>query len=241
MNTTAQEIYRRLIEEDHIKEVTGQITFDLASVNIIVKQRDVVGNIIQEWLAGWMTSKGISYRIGENSQMPPDFFLGDGDEAGLLEVKAFNRSASPAFDIADFLAYQRELLSKPYMLHVDYLIFGYEMTADGKVLIKDLWLKKVWEISRRMKDWPLNLQVKQGRVQKIRPCVWYSTQVRNFTPFRCLEDFISAIEHTVYQNPETRQSSAQWLNTFLSAYQKHYGVKLKVPRWDDIKESYEQP
>lgn len=239
MTSSAQEIYRRLIEEDHIKEVTGQISFDLANVNIVVKQRDVVGNIIQEWLAGWMRARGISFRIGENTQMPPDFFLGENDDENLLEVKAFNRSASPAFDIADFVAYQRELLSKPYMLHVDYLIFGYEMTEDGKVLIKDLWLKKVWEISRRMKDWPLNLQVKQGRVQKIRPCTWYSTQARNFRPFDSLEDFVSAVEQTVYQNPETRHLSAKWLNTFLNAYQKKYGVALNILRWNEIKDKYE--
>lgn len=236
--SSAQTIYKRLIEEDHIKEVAGQISFTLAEVDIIVKQRDVVGNIIQEWLAGWMTAKGISYRLGENSQMPPDFFLGEGDETDLLEVKAFNRSAGPAFDIADFTSYQRELLTKPYMLHVDYLIFGYEMTPDGQVLIKDLWLKKVWEISRCMKDWPLNLQIKQGRVQKIRPCIWYSTTARQFKPFECLEDFVSAIEETVHQNPETRRSSAQWLGTFLSSYQKHYGIKLKIPRWYEIEERY---
>lgn len=236
---TAQEIYNRLIQEDHILKVEGQITFELAGVDIIVKQKDVVGNIIQEWLAGWLTSKGISFRVGDNSQMPPDFFLADNDDTTqLLEVKAFNRAATPAFDIAEFKAFQRELLTKPYMLHVDYLIFGYEMTTDGRVIIRDLWLKKVWEITRRMKDWPLNLQIKQGVVHKIRPCTWYSEHAKDFVAFRRLEDFISALDETVHRNPDTRNASGTWLSHFIQAYQQHYGEKLLIPRWSDIEESY---
>lgn len=152
---TAQEIYRRLIEEDHILEVEGQISFKLSDVNIIVKQKDVVGNIMQEWLQGWLDHNHVAYRTSDNTQMPPDFYLDPEDRThSLLEIKAFNRLASPGFDIADFNAYQRELIEKPYMLHVDYLIFGYEMSEEGKVLIKDLWLKKVWQICTNAKDWP---------------------------------------------------------------------------------------
>ena len=36
--------------------------------------------------------------------------------------------------------------------------FGYDMSENGIVTIKDLWLKKVWEITRRMNDWALNLR-----------------------------------------------------------------------------------
>ena len=49
------------------------------------------------------------------------------------------------------------------------------MDESGIVTIKDLWLKKVWEITRRMKDWSINLQVKQNVVRKF-VGVWYSTQ-----------------------------------------------------------------
>lgn len=236
---TAQEIYRQLIEDDKILQVEGRISFQLAQVEIVVKQRDVVGNIIQEWLAGWMSQHHIPFRLGENSQMPPDFYLNpESDTDHLLEVKAFNRESSPAFDLADFKAYQKEIQSKPYMLHVDYLIFGYEMTSDGRVIIRDLWLKKIWQITRRMKDWPLNLQIKQGVVHKIRPCTWYSQQIRDFAPFARLEDLISAIEQTVYQNPDTRHLSGTWLTSFLDSYRAHYGVKLSIPRWSEISERF---
>ena len=232
-------MYEKLIHEDKILELQGQIKFFFGDVDIIVKQKDVVGNIIQEWLQGWLDKRGIEYAPSENTQMPPDFFLNPDDKTkGLLEVKAFNRNASPGFDIADFRMYEEEIVDKPYMLDVDYLIFGYDMSDDGVVVVKDLWIKKVWEITRAMKDWPINLQVKQNVVHKIRPGVWYATKPTNYPMFSCLEHFISAIEETVYQNPKTREISSTWLRKFLTSYEAYYGKKLSVPRWYEIESLY---
>ena len=239
MRLTGREVYEKLIHEDKILELQGQIKFFFGDVDIIVKQKDVVGNIIQEWLQGWLDKRGIEYAPSENTQMPPDFFLNPDDKTkGLLEVKAFNRNASPGFDIADFRMYEEEIVDKPYMLDVDYLIFGYDMSDDGVVVVKDLWIKKVWEITRAMKDWPINLQVKQNVVHKIRPGVWYSTKSTNYPMFSCLEHFISAIEETVYQNPKTREISSTWLRKFLTSYEAYYGKKLSVPRWYEIESLY---
>lgn len=239
MRLTAQQVYNKLIYEDRILELQGQIRFFFGDVDIIVKQKDVVGNIIQEWLQGWLDKNGIEYAPSENTQMPPDFFLNPDDRTkDLLEVKAFNRHASPGFDIADFRMYEEEIIKKPYMLDVDYLIFGYDMSDDGVVTIKDLWLKKVWQITRRMDGWALNLQVKQGVVHKIRPGVWYSTQRGNIPMFRCLEDFLAAVEETVYQNPKTHDFASTWKKDFLRSYEAFYGVKLNIPRWNDIADKY---
>ncbi len=144
MRLTARQVYDKLINEDKILTLQGQIKFFFGDVDIIVKQRDVVGNIIQEWLQGWLDKRGIEYAPSENSQMPPDFFLNPDDlTKDLLEVKAFNRNQSPGFDIADFRMYEEEIVDKPFMLGVDYLIFGYDMGEDGTVVIKDLRLTKV--------------------------------------------------------------------------------------------------
>ena len=76
-------------------------------------------------------------------------------------------------------------------------------------------------------------------MHKIRPAVWYSKgKAIKYKPFVSLEDFISALEQTVYQNPKTREKSGEWLNLFLKSYEKHYNKKLKVPRWNDIEDSY---
>ena len=240
MKANARKVFEKLLDEDRLLEIEGQIKFFLGDVNIIVKQKDVVGNIIQEWLQGWMDKRGIEYALNDNTQMPPDFFLNPQNRTeDLLEVKAFNRSASPGFDIADFRMYEEEIIDKPYMLNVDYLIFGYDMSDEGVVTIKDLWLKKVWEITRRMDGWPINLQVKQGVVHKIRPGVWYSDRPGNIPMFRSMEDFVSAIEETVYQNPKTHEDAGTWRRKFVDSYKKFYGVKLDVPRWQDIASSYE--
>jgi len=239
MKLTPHEVYDLLVSEDKILELQGQIKFYLGDVSIIVKQKDVVGNIMQEWLQGWLDHKGIAYALSDNSQMPPDFYLDpDNRTTGLLEVKAFNRSASPGFDIADFRMYVDEIVSKPYMLDVDYLIFGYDMSDSGVVTIQDVWIQKVWEITRRMKDWPINLQIKDKVVHKIRPAVWYSTSRVDYNVFKTLEDFISALDHTVYQNPDTKDRSGTWLVRFLDAYENHYGVRLDIPRWHDVSDDY---
>lgn len=239
MRLTAQQVYDKLINEDRILEVQGQITFYMGDVDIIVKQKDVVGNIIQEWLQGWLDSRGIEYAPSENTQMPPDFYLNPDDKRReLLEVKAFDRTKNPGFDIADFRMYEEEIVQKPYMLDVDYLIFGYDMSENGIVTIRDLWIKKVWEITRRMDGWAINLQVKQGVVHKIRPGVWYSTRPGKIPMFRCLEDFLAAIEETVYQNPKTHESAASWKRRFLASYENFYGHRIQFPRWSDIEATY---
>ena len=62
MRLTAQEIYEHLINNDHILEIEGQIKFYLGDVNIIVKQKDVVGNIIYENVIKEMSCfNGISF------------------------------------------------------------------------------------------------------------------------------------------------------------------------------------
>lgn len=241
MRLTAQEIYDRLLNDDHILKLEGQIKFYLGDVNIIVKQKDVVGNIMQEWLQGWLDARGIEYAPSENTQMPPDFFLNPDDRTkGLLEVKAFNRNGSPGFDIADFRMYALEIQEKPYMLDVDYLIFGYDMSDNGVVTIKDVWLKKVWQITRRMENYPINLQVKEGVIHKIRPGVWYSERVTDYAIFECLEDFISAIEETTFKEPKLRSSIAStWLTVFQRNYKAWCGKELNIPRWNDIKDKYD--
>ena len=238
-------IVREIEKEILSEKIRMTLLFDSCNLVTIIKNskspnfQGFIELIIKLWLQGWFEKRGIEYSPNPNTQMPPDFFLDKSDETkNLLEVKAFNRNASPGFDIADFRMYSEEIIEKPYMLDVDYLIFGYEMGDDGVVTIKDVWLKKVWEITRPMEEWSINLQVKQGQVHKIRPGVWYSKKPRDFYMFESLEDFISAVEQAVFQNPKTHESAGIWRSKFLKSYQKFYGEKLDVPRWFDIESKY---
>ena len=140
MRLTVEEIYNKLVNDDKILTKKGRITFNLGDIDIIVKQRDVVGNIMQEWVEGWLKKNGIDYALNDNTQMPPDFYLNpDNKKEGLMEIKAFNYRRGPGFDIADFRMYEQEIAIKPWMLDVTYLIFGYDMSEDGTVTIKKIW------------------------------------------------------------------------------------------------------
>lgn len=238
MKATAQYIYERLIYEDRIYEQQGQIRFYLDNIDVLVKSKDVVGNILQEWTEEWMRRNYIDFVANPNTQMPPDFFLDPYDfTKDLFEVKAFNIESSPGFDIADFKAFVNELVEKPYHLDTDFLIYGYRMDSTGAVYVSNIWLEKIWQISRPMNNWPINVQYKNGIVHKMRPGVWYSNDTQ-IPIFRSLVDFLSAFEEMVFRNPETRQLSGQWKNNFRRSYRMHYGVDIDFPRWNDIKASY---
>lgn len=244
MKLKAQEIYEKLINDDKILTKKGRITFSLGNIDIIVRQKDVVGNIMQEWMEGWFEKNNIEFAPNDNTQMPPDFYLNPQDKRrDLLEIKAFYYRRGPGFDIADFRMYEKEIAQKPWMLDVSYLIFGYDMTDNGVVTIKEVWLKKVWELSRPMRSgnkktvWPINLQIKQGTVHKIRPAKWYGTS-RDFATFENMEDFLAAMEETVYKNKDTRDDGPDWLSTVIYNYKAFYGVELNLPRWRDIQSKY---
>lgn len=245
MKLTADQIYDKLINDDKILTKKGRITFTLGDISIIVKQRDVVGNIMQEWLEGWLKKNKVEYALNDNTQMPPDFYLNPDDKKeDLLEIKAFNYKSSPGFDIADFRMYEQEIAKKPWMLNVTYLIFGYDMSPDGVVTVKKIWKKKVWEMSRPMESgktnkiqWPITLQIKKSTVHKIRPGKWYGKSTK-FAFFENMEDFVSAVEETVYRNKDTRDEGPGWLQTFLGNYEKYYGENPVIPRWNDISSIY---
>lgn len=239
MRLTAQQVFDKLLNDDKILTLQGQIKFSLGNVDIIVKQKDVVGNIMQEWLEGWFKKNDVEYAPSVNTQMPPDFYLNPDDKTkDLLEVKAFNYEATPGFDIASFSAFQKEIIDKPYMLYAQYLIFGYKMSESGEVTIKNVWLKNVWEICRPMEKWALNLQIKEKVVHKIRPAKWYSTAKSNYSCFNNIQDFLSAVEDVVYQNPDTHNASAEWKSNMVASYKKFYGKELIIPRWYEIRVNY---
>lgn len=240
----------KTVIEEFAKSVIGKnikidIVFD--NHNMILSNYDsIVESVVKTSLIGWLRHNGIEFAPNDNTQMPPDVFLSPQDKKhNLMEVKAFNYAANPGFDIADFRMYEREIKEKPWMLDVDYMIFGYEMSKDGVVTVKNLWLKKVWEICRPMLSgsgknkvvWPLNLQIKQGVVHKIRPAKWYAVS-KSFKTFECVEDFLAAVEETVYKNRDTRDDGPGWIDVTLRNYKEFYGKNLQIPRWNDIEDKY---
>lgn len=233
---SAQELSRILREDFVFQNAEGEINFRLRDYTIIVQQNNVVGNIIEEWLAKWFNEMDIA-NVHNHKQASPDFWLDpDNLDGSWVEVKCF--TGSPNFDIGNFKGYINEVIQKPWKLHSDYLLVDYDMDETGKVTIKDFWMKKVWEISSPMSSWPIKVQYRNGQIVNMRPAVWYSKKV-DYPAFSTLEHYLAALEETIYRYPETRVSISQsWLDKLKASYKKHYGVDLNVPRWNDIKSQY---
>ena len=49
----------------------------------------------------------------------------------------------------------------------------------------------------------------------------------------------AAMEETIYQYPDTRVTIAlHWKDRLIESYERHYGVHLNIPRWNDIADKY---
>ena len=192
---TAQELYTAL-GNLHLERQIGVISFNLAGVSVNIDTTDTVGITLQAWLKQYLTDNDIYFSEPANTQEFPDFFL-DNNEAfkHMLEVKAFNYNATPAFDIANFESYCSSVKDKPYRLDADYLIFGYTMNDSGDITVKKVWLHKIWQIAGTSQRFPLKTQVKRDMIYNIRPNTDF--KAGNKGPFRSKDDFLLAIYKTL--------------------------------------------
>ncbi|AFI06035.1 type II site-specific deoxyribonuclease [Helicobacter cetorum MIT 99-5656] len=140
-----------------------------------------------------MLQANYQFKELENSQSFPDFLLFNQELQiwEFLEVKAFQYEKSPAFDIANFESYCDRLLENPKILDIFYLIFAYEMQENGDILIKKIYLHKIYEIAGRSSYYPLKTQVKRGMIYNIRPSGAFKTN-KAFV-FQNTHEFIQAI------------------------------------------------
>lgn len=219
----ANKILNSLIE-DGINTAEGSISFDLMGVKVDVDKKSGIGNLIQEWLGEWLKSKNIYFREDDNTQVFPDFYLDESNKINLLELKTFDFEESPNFDVANFDAYIRSLRNDAYRLDADYLIMGYTLSA-GVIMIKELWLKKVWEITCPSERFAIRSQVKQDRIVNIRPYNFKTNSSSGFQPFSSRREFVNALKKTLnkYKNEEYGES---WFNEVKNSYREHTNQSL---------------
>ena len=230
----AERIYHLLKDDFGFDGSTGSVRFNLKDFHITVEQNNIVGNILEEWLGKWLTSKNIPH-IHNPGQSSPDFWLNPKKlDEDWLEVKSF--TGSPNFDIAAFRSFINLIIDKPYKLQSQYLLIKYKMEK-GIVTIEDFWLKKVWEISCTSDRFPIKVQYKNKAIVNIRPATWYSDRAE-YPVFESLEDFLAALEQTIYKYHDTNHLAETWLDNVIKSYKRFYGVELDVPRWNYIKDKY---
>lgn len=213
------------LQNSGIRQAQGEISFNFMNTSTLVKDRSIVGNIIQSWLEKWMTDNSIQFTKNTNTQEAPDFYLDtENKQADLLEVKCFFKSAN--FDIGNFMGYCLELEKAPYKLGADYLIFSYTMDKAGVISIKDIWLKKVWEICGPSGADKIKLQIKKGMIHNIRPISWYSPKSK-FPAFNNELLFLKALNETLRSHQSGNHLYAKgWLKTVQSGYEQATGKKL---------------
>lgn len=227
---TASQLFTLLKNEQDIMSYQGSIHFELMDINIRIKSKDSVGNLLQEWLKAWMKKNTIDFIESVNTQTFPDFLLNVDDHTqGLLEIKSFDYKRGPGFDLANFDSYCKSLTNRAYRLDSDYLIFGYLMDESGRIKIKDIWLKKIWELACPSGTYPIKVQEKRNVIYNIRPSVWYSKRSK-YKPFESKEEFLRALNNTRYQYHQTRPVNSHWLDQVLKNYKSYTGISLEVDK-----------
>jgi len=219
-------IYNKLLSEKSLVGETGKITFKLSNVEIVVKTKDVIGNILQDWFGEWMTKNKIFHSSPENTQDFPDFYLSHNHKENLLEVKSFDYNAGANFDVANFESYCRSLRTNAYRLDAKYLIFGYSMEDDGLITIKKVWLKNIWEICGPSEDYPLKIQQKQGMIYNIRPAKWYDNTRVRYKPFSSKKEFVCALQSTLQKYTKTKDESKEWYTQVEDNYYMHLKKRI---------------
>lgn len=194
-------IHQHLLRE--IETLVGSTVFQFAGINVDIEGKDGIGGLIEEWLGIWAARQDFNFKKATASQEFPDYFVGENDD--LLEIKAFDYNASANFDIANFESYCSSLAHNPSRLYSDYLIFGYEIVGH-RISIKNVWLKKIWEITCPSERWPLKTQTKRDVIYNIRPASWYSTRSK-YKTFNSPEEFVNALYKTqeMYTGRSDRQ------------------------------------
>lgn len=217
------ELYKKLCDLN-LENQIGAISFDMAGVSVKINTTDTVGITLQAWLKQYLINNNYYFSEPANTQEFPDFFLDDNNPyEHMLEVKAFNYNATPAFDIANFESYCSSLKEKPFRLDADYIIFGYIMSTDGNISVKKLWLHKIWQISGTSQRYPLKTQIKRNMIYNIRPNSNFKKGTSG--PFTSKEDFVKAIYDTLtdYKGSYFAQD---WKNTLNQNYKNYYNCSL---------------
>jgi NgoBV restriction endonuclease len=209
----------KVLQQKNIVGSEGVTTFTLGGISTPARDISVIGNLIQDWLSEFMRQNKIAFSQPDHSQEFPDFYLSKSKTSDLLEVKCFTNS--PNFDIANFNAYCRSLLTQAYRLDADYLIFKYAAKEEA-IEVEEIWLKKVWQIASASDRSALKIQWKQNQAFNIRPGTWYSSRAE-YPVFESRLALVQAINAVQETQPNR---VPKWLDKVAENYHHHTGKTL---------------
>lgn len=220
MNKISGKQLHKLLLRSNILNTTGHIAVELAGISVTVEETDSVGNMIQTWLGEWMRLNNVFFRVKQNTQEFPDFFLSDNDVDEILEVKSFIWYNNPGFDVANFDSYWNSIIIHPERLDANYLIFAYTLD-NGRLQIRDIYLKKIWEITGKAQKHPITSQWKKGQLYNIRPTSFHNGK----KGFNSKAEFIVALYQTNL-NRVGKSIADRWIKDFINSYRQTSTVDL---------------
>lgn len=206
-----------------IKDQLGTITIQIGGVPKISKSNDIIGNCVQEWIPQWLEDNGLELESNQHTQQFPDFTALLGGKRYDMEVKCWNCTNPPGFDLANFDGFYRSIYTDPKKLNAKYLIFGYKPTTHG-FRIENIYLKNIWELTKPASKYPIGLQVKQNRPYAIRP---FGFHKRPEDSFKNRKEFVRGIQQTRIQFPSDNVvSPSLWFESVEANFKKMTGEEL---------------
>ena len=201
------------LTKERLEGQHGTISITFANRSHVYSGNDVIGNCLQEWLPDWFQYLGVDIKKGEGSQKFPDFVATFNGTEYAIEVKAWNITNAPAFDLANFNSFLDTTFEEPGKLNAYYFILGYRPETDGfsqGFTVEKVFLKNIWEITSSTKKYPVGLQVKRDQPYALRPYNFYKRPEKSFDS---KQEFIEAVAeaYEMFPNSSLGFTSEQWI------------------------------
>lgn len=179
----------------HLYSCIDENGHSVCSGNII--SLNSVGDVIED-VFGHYACENLAGLVPGPKQKSPDF-LYNGIE---IELKVFRKS--PGFDIGNYYSYIHDLSASGglyrKLFNTLYIIFEYDI-ADGYVVIKNYYIKRIWDIVSLTTKYPISCQVKYNKIHNIRPVASKSFNTNN-TSKQFVKAIIKLIKIFPYDNSE---------------------------------------
>ena len=170
----------------------------------LLSNPNIIGDALEDIILPIILDSLPTFKPGPK-QKSPDFYNADIYE---WELKTFNITKTPCFDISNFMSFISQLNEPNGVLRklfrTQYLIFGYDIEEEF-VKITNFKLCSVWEILSYSGKYPLSLQSKRGVWYNLRPCSFFKMKESHKTKYKFINSLITAIKECP-QNIEDKEN-----------------------------------
>lgn len=214
---TIEELFQ--LTKETLVGKSGTITITFANRPHTYSGNDVIGNCLQEWLPNWFSYLGVDIQSGAHTQEFPDFVANFNNISYDVEVKAWNVNNAPAFDLSNFFSFLETTYTDPGKLNASYFILGYRPAEDGFAQgfeLEKVYLKHIWEITNKSRNYPIGLQVKRGTPYAMRPCNFYKYEEKHFNDIYEFVDAVTEAFRLFEASSDLPFTPDEWYNQVMS-------------------------